>query len=251
MTPDKNIVPELKGISEYLAGLNRQLPYAAPVGYFEQLPAIILDMAKKSEDPQQELAGLSPLLAGLSKKSPFSAPEGYFDQVPEEVNAGVSAIEQTREVLESLHPMLERARKINPYQVPDQYFEELPAIILGKRPQVAKLLRFSPKWVRYAAAAAIIGFIALAGWLYKPTTSKIPEDNSALTFRLEQEINQLPDAAIFDYADSAESLFNGSTANNDDELNDSDMHLLLEEVSDGALQQYLKDQPGKANPFNN
>lgn len=251
MTPDKNIVPELKGISEYLAGLNRQLPYAVPVGYFEQLPAIILEMAKKSEDPQLELAGLSPLLSGLSKKSPFSTPEGYFDQVPDEVNAGVSAIEQTREVLESLHPLLEGVRKVNPYKVPDNYFEELPAIIAGKRPKEAKLVQFGRKWFTYAAAAAIIGLVALAGWLYQLSAGKVPADTGALAFRLEQEINQLPDAAIFDYGDSAESLFNGSTANSDDDLNDSDMHILLEEVSDGALQQYLKDQPGKANPFNN
>lgn len=251
MTPDNNIFPELKGISEYLAGLNRQLPYAAPVGYFEQLPAIILEMAKKSEDPQQELAALSPLLAGLSKKSPFSTPEGYFDQVSDEVNAGVSGIEQTREVLESLHPLLEGVRSVNPYKVPDNYFEELPAIIAGNRPQEAKLVQFGRKWFTYAAAAAIIGLVALAGWLYQPSSVKFPEDTGALTFSLEQEINQLPDAAIFDYADSTASLFNGSTANNDDELNESDMHILLEEVSDGALQQYLKDQPGKANPFNN
>jgi hypothetical protein len=37
----------------------------------------------------------------------------------------------------------------------------------------------------------------------------------------------------------------GSTASSADDLDPSDIHVLFEEVSDEALQQYLKEQPGK------
>lgn len=250
MKPDNTILSELRDISPYLAGLPRQVPYAAPLGYFENLPGILLQKAKLPEEPGLELQGLSPLLAGISKKSPFRAPEGYFGQIAEEVTAGVSAIEQTREVLESLHPLLETARKINPYRVPDQYFDEFPAIVLEKRPKPGKIIGIGKKWFSYAAAAAIIGLVAIAGWLYRPQGMQ-PVDNNGLSLQLEKEMNQLSDEVIFNFADSTRQLFNGSTANNDEDFNDLDMHILLEEVSDGALQQYLKEQPGKANLFNN
>ncbi|ULQ52492.1 hypothetical protein [Flavihumibacter fluvii] len=250
MTPDNTILAELQGISPYLAGVPRLAPYAAPVGYFAELPDLLLQRVKLSDDPKQELLGISLILASLSKKSPFSAPAGYFEQVPEEVNAGISAIEQTKEVLESLHPLLESVRYVNPYSAPENYFEELPALLLEKRPQQAKILGFGKSWFNYAAAAAVIGLVAIAGWLYQPQPVE-SDNNSGLVIQLEQEINQLSDEAIFEYADSTQQLFNGSTANNDDDLNTIDMHILLEEVSDGALQQYLSDQPGKANFINN
>src|SRR5690348_12170647 len=100
MTPGKNILSELKSLSPYLAGLARQLPYAAPPGYFEQLPGTLLQKAKQPDDPKQELKELSVLLASLPKKSPFSIPDDYFNQVPEELTAGISAIEEAKEVLE-------------------------------------------------------------------------------------------------------------------------------------------------------
>jgi hypothetical protein len=251
MTPDKNIITELQGISPLLAASSRQLPYAVPAGYFDQLPVLILQKLKMAEDPDEELKVLSPLLAGMSKKLPFSVPGRYFEQVTSEASAGISAITQTNEVLENLHPLLESVRKINPYQVPENYFDELPAILLEKKPQPAKLISFSRKWITYSVAAAIIGLLVLAGWLYKPTVIKPVDANNGLVIQLEQDMNQLSDEAFLEFADSTQVLFNGSTANNDDELNDSDMHVLLEEVSDGALQQYLKEQPGKAILFNN
>lgn len=250
MTPNPNISAELQGISPYLAGLAQQVPYAVPVGYFDQLPEQLLQLVKTADDPSAELAELSPFLSGLARKTPFSAPPGYFDQVPDEVSAGISAIEQTAEVLETLHPILAAAKHINPYRVPVNYFEELPAILLEKRPQQGRVIGINKNWFKYAAAAIIIGFVALASWLYKPVATTMPADN-ALALQLEQEINQLSDDAIFNFADSTELLLQGSTANNDELLDATDIHILFEDVSDGALQQYLAEQPGKAILFNN
>jgi hypothetical protein len=253
MTPDNQIFAELQGISSFLAGIPRRSPYAAPVGYFDQLPQLMLQKIQSADNPQQELAALSPLLAGLSKKSPFTAPDGYFNQVPGEIAEGVSAIEQTNEVPESLHPMLVAARHINPYRVPENYFEQLPALVLQKRPVTGKLIGINKTWLKYAAAAAVIGFVALAGWLYqpKPVVIDTPKSGKELSTEVAIEMNQLSDEAFVEFADSTQLLYNGSTAINDYDDNALDMHVLLEEVSDGALQQYLGEEPAKANLLNN
>ncbi|MBZ5858088.1 hypothetical protein [Flavihumibacter profundi] len=245
MTPDNPILAELQGISPALALAPRQLPYAVPVGYFESLPGLILNRVKFTDHPMEELTSLSPLLAGVSKKLPYRLPEGYFEQITDEINAGVSAIEQTKEVLETLHPVLEAARFSNPYRVPENYFEELPAILLEKIPQPGRLISISQRWFRFAVAASLAGCIAIAGWLYYGQSSTYNTVNGSLAVQLEQEISQLSDQAIFEFADSTQAIFYGSTANNEEEINASDMHIMLEEVSDDALQQYLSDQPGK------
>jgi hypothetical protein len=236
MAPDNQIFTELQGISSYLAGIPRRSPYAAPVGYFDQLPQLMMRKIQSADNPQQELAALSPLLAGLSKKSPFTAPDGYF-----------------KEVLETLPPLLAAARHINPYRVPENYFAQLPALVMQKRPVTAKVIGMNKTWLKYAAAAAVIGFVALAGWLYQPKAVVIstPKSGNELSTEVAIEMNQLSDEAFVEFADSTQLLYNGSTAINDDEDNTLDMHVLLEEVSDGALQQYLGEEPAKANLLNN
>jgi hypothetical protein len=253
MKPDKTIEAELKAISPLLAGLPKLLPYIVPVGYFEQLPLKLLEKVRREEmdKPSDELAALSPLLAGLSKKSPYSIPEGYFERIPEEVNAGLSGILQTNEVLEFLSPALLSARNINPYTVPAGYFSQFPEKMLGKLKTNSPVISINRRWLQYAAAAVIAGIIVIGSWLYfKPSTPDFSM-SAGMAFDLHKEIHELSDQSIMEFTDSTESLnFNNNVASNDD-LNGSDIHFLLEDISDSDLQEYLSEQQGKVILLNN
>jgi hypothetical protein len=253
MTPDKTIEAELNSISPLIAGLPRQLPYRVPAGYFNQLSGLLLEKVRAADqaEPASELAALSPLLAGLSKKPPFSIPEGYFEKIGEEVSSGLSGILQTNEVLETLPALLFTARNINPYTVPAAYFEQFPHKMLGKVKVSAPVVSIKKHWLQYAAAAIVAGIIAIGAWLYfQPSVSDlaVPAD---MALDLHKEIDQLSDQTILEYADSTQSLsFSNSMASND-ELNGPDIHFLLEDVSDGDLQEYLIEQQGKVILLNN
>lgn len=254
MNPENPIRAELAAWGSPLAELPRQLPYAAPLGYFESLPEILLNRIQGSsadDPPAAELEVISPLLAGISRKMPYQLPEGYFQEVPKEAEAGVSALEQAREALEDLHPLLTAAKGLNPYKVPELYFEEFPALMLEKTQRPAKVIGINRRWIRYMAAAALTGLVVLTGWLYTNQHSSSTNNGnhlaaiSGLPLELQQAFDQISDEAILSFADSTEILTIGSTASSADELDPSDIHVLFEEVSDDALQQYLKEQPGK------
>lgn len=147
---------ELAAISPVLAGMKRQLPFAAPpAGYFDELPAAILARVKASSSekslglsegsvgtnaslelqersetaisPSEELQGLSGVLANMDKKLPFSVPEGYFEGL------GSGILDKLRSGLDEEGISLPgNIREKNPYTIPENYFQEFPGKLLDK-----------------------------------------------------------------------------------------------------------------------
>lgn len=245
MTPDKNIESELMELAPVLAGQQQTVPYQVPVGYFETFPERMLGLVKSVE----EITTLSPLLAGLSKKMPFSVPSGYFDQIApaivksEQVATGDSEIE-TGSILQTA------SRKV-PYQVPIGYFEQFPEnmahkVSLQDTGTGAKVISIGRSWFRYAAAAVVAGVLVLAGWFYFQPASENPGITPAFAKQLETEMQQISDDAILEYTNPTSSIYYGTAANQADELSDSDVHDLLGDVSDEALQNYLQEFNGKS-----
>ncbi|MCA0396503.1 MAG: hypothetical protein LCH51_03810 [Bacteroidetes bacterium] len=236
-----HIQAELAAISELLANANSKgRPYAVPEGYFERLPMIMLlkigQLTASDDSAAAETESLSPLLAGLNKKMPFAVPEGYFAQ--EAVQPG----------------LLDRLEKKMPYQVPVGYFDGFPdkmlATVTGQQKGGAKIVSFGRPWMRYAAAAAIVAVVAVSGWFYMHKTTNVADfgkDNGDVAAQLQHELNQLSDDAILEYNDSPAADGSANVlAANDDELNATDIHFLLEDVSDNALQDFLNlEKPGK------
>jgi hypothetical protein len=108
-----------------------------------------------------ELEHLSPVLAAIPKTTPFSVPENYFSHLATGLPALVNDGEALPEILKS-------HTKQMPYTVPSGYFEGLTAQVAAKVAPKAKVVSFSTRVMRYAAAA-ITGVIAVAGVLYLET----------------------------------------------------------------------------------
>jgi len=245
MTPDLNIENELRELAPALVGKQSLLPYEVPVGYFEQFPQRMLQLAKQ-DDVKEEIEVISPLLAGLSKKMPFTVPEGYFELSP-------------------ASPLNKIGRSI-PYTVPAGYFEELPQRILSKVLSAnnlenatqaatgssgAKVISLGRSWIRYAAAAVVTAVIALAGWLYFRPASDSLGVNPAFVKQLDKEIREISDEEILEFTNPTSTIYYGTAVLAPGELSGSEVHDLLGDVSDEALQQYLQEFNGKnANSMN-
>jgi hypothetical protein len=81
--PEQNdILKELESMGSPLAQLSRQMPYALPSGYFDQLPDVILAQALEKD-----------VISELPKITPYKAPEGYFDKLPQQVMNAIQADE--------------------------------------------------------------------------------------------------------------------------------------------------------------
>ncbi|KYP14174.1 hypothetical protein [Flavihumibacter sp. CACIAM 22H1] len=242
MTPDKNIVSELKELAPVLVGLQETMPYQPPVGYFAEFPDKMLQRVRLEQttgeinkpapvSPGDEISSLSPLLAGLSKKMPFRVPEGYF-----EISAG---------------SVLATADRIMPYQVPADYFEQFPVQVLQKirqepRSSEARVISIKKTWLKYAVAAAVAGILAIAGWMYQQPAAEQPGISPAFVKQLNAEMQQISDEAILEFSNPTSSIYFGTAGITADDLSPSDIHDLLSDVSDDALQHYLQEFNGKS-----
>ncbi|MCF1716258.1 hypothetical protein L0U88_16570 [Flavihumibacter sp. RY-1] len=245
MTPDQNIENELWELAPALIGKQSLHSYDVPVGFFEQFPQRMLQLVKQDE-AKEEIEVISPLLAGLSKKMPFTVPEGYFELSP-------------------ASPLNTIGTEI-PYTVPAGYFEELPQRMLSKvqagnnignathtapSSSGAKVISLGRSWIRYAAAAVVTAVIALAGWLYFRPASDSLGVNPAFVKQLDKEIREISDEEILEFTNPTSTIYYGTAVLTPGELSGSEVHDLLGDVSDEALQQYLQEFNGKnANSMN-
>ena len=241
METRSTILSELKEISPTVAAINPQNTYQVPEGYFEGLAEAILKRVKSSEiSPKEELESISPLLNSLSRKTPYEVPQDYFGELSETVIGGIQAIDFVKGELQHISPLMDNLRHKQTYQVPAGYFENLAGNILDKiksQRQSAKVIPMGRKIMRYAVAAAVVGIMAIAGWLFfkNPVTpnnvagvEKISEDakvsDEEMTKFLE---NETVTAAV-------QTSFDSNA-----DMNEADVKEMLTDVSDDELQQYL------------
>ena len=261
MTPDLNIEMELKELAPALVGKQSLLPYKVPVGYFENFPEKMLQQVKAVE-AQDEIAAISPLLAGLSKKIPFTVPEGYFERTEQEFG-NISILEGKQSgIISELSPgsILNKVGRTGPYAAPAGYFKELPQQLLskvqsgnnaGNTTHVApsnsgsKVISLGRSWIRYAAAAVVTAVLALAGWLYFRPDSETLGVNPAFVKQLNREISEISDEEMLEFTNPTSTIYYGTAVLAPGELSGSEVHDLLGDVSDEALQQYLQEFNGK------
>jgi hypothetical protein len=166
-----DIIQELSELESSFYNVPARNLYTVPQGYFEAFAGLVMNRIKASNsaDPQEELNHLSPFLNSISRHIPYSVPVNYFQELPESLLEGVRSHEDyqtAEEELSSLSPLLSSIGNKNPYAVPEGYFENFGKDVNLKsdnKPATKVISIVNRKWFRFAAAAVVIGFIALTG----------------------------------------------------------------------------------------
>lgn len=164
-------IQELRDLNSVLCDYPHGNVYTVPPGYFEEFAGLVLNRihALKAANAKEELNYLSPFLNSLSRENPYSVPQGYFDELPELLMSATRKHEDYQtadEELSSLSPLLSGINKRNPYSVPEGYFENFGKDINLKsenKPVAKTISMVNRKWFRFAAAAVVIGFVAMTG----------------------------------------------------------------------------------------
>jgi len=235
-----------------LPNISKTPVYEVPAGYFDSLAGNILNRVKAAAatSPAEELAFLSPVLSRLEKKSLFSTPEGYFTDLSDNVVSGVQAIEFVNEELENLSPLMVSLKEMSIYQVPPRYFEQLPAEMLNKvKKQPARVvsMTFTKRVVRYAAAAVVVGIIAIGGYLIINRSGAVNDPNGIPGVG-KTEVAKVSDQELESFlADNTVALADAGTVVTNDSISESDTKDLFANVSDDELQRYLEDHGGNPN----
>jgi|SRR5688572_16174738 len=176
MTNRNTILNELRDLESSLGNYNPQNIYTVPNGYFEGLPAQILNRIKALEaaDANEELAWLSPLLSNVSKEMPYSVPAGYFQNLSDNIVQQLSEHtdhQTSEEEIERLSPLLSSLKNKNTYSVPAGYFENLERKTVHKdsfgETKEARVITITKRrWYRLAVAAVFIGVVAIGALLF-------------------------------------------------------------------------------------
>jgi hypothetical protein len=236
-----------------LAGASTN-PYTVPAGYFEQLPDILLKRVKgeAATTVQDEIAALSPLLSGLSKKMPFHTPEGYFTDLTDNAVSGAKAIDFVNEELENLSPVMVSLKGKQAYEVPAGYFDQLPGQLLDKvrsiqQPAKVVSMSFTRKVMRYAAAAVLVGVVAMGAWWLignsdKPVTPDKFAQNDHEKPVAAPDVSKVSDDELQSYLEDETALqpTDMLAVNTKADIGANDMKDMLSDVSDEEIQKYLE-----------
>ncbi len=238
------IKEEIQAIADSLAGIGNENCYRVPDNYFEELADEVMD---KIQLPTTQL--------------PFTAPpaayfEGLAGAILHKIKSDGIIVEADSEVtqeLRELSPVMASINKKNVYTVPADYFTTFNVNIPKTTDRKGKMLTMPQpvRWMRYAAAAAVIGVVAISGiFLFRNNTNA---DNSThITFTKDYHVplSSISDDAIANYLKTSPAADMDLIPSAYDEtmINAGNLtEQLLQDVSDSDIQDYLKEnqQPGE------
>ncbi len=237
---------ELSVLSPAVSALPKQIPYTIPVGYFETLPENTMQLIRGiGLSAKEETANLSPLLSGLDKQMPYTVPQGYFKGIEERMLKAVTGAEQTaKEELESISPLLSGLKKDMPFSVPQGYFENMAAAKPEEK-QTTKVISFSSrKWFKYAAAAILVGVIAITSVLLIKKDALDPDKNSFAW--IEKNTKKVSTDEIENFIKlTDETLGQKEVLVNTDKL--TEVKDLIKDIPEKDIQDFLNDLPSEEN----
>jgi len=240
MTKRSDILNELKELGSKLPVTPLENIYTVPGGYFEGFASQVLARIKAIEaaDANEELSHLSPYLKSLSKENPYKVPAGYFEGLGEKMMSAVresADYQTTDEELESLFPLLSSLKDVNPYSVPQEYFENLSAPVVKESKVISITGR---KWFRMAAAAMVIGMVALSGLLIIKNNRIDPNKNSHAW--VEKSMKKISTDKIEEFIKLAETEkpYEATASVNGKA---DDVKELIKDIPENEIQDFLKD----------
>ncbi len=244
-----NILQELQELQSKLATSVPQNTYAVPAGYFEGLAEQVLNRIKalETQNDFDDLNLVSPTLANLSKAMPYKVPQGYFEDLSEKMLSVLQENNQlsAKEELESISPLLSGLKKEmlarpnnqgGPFSVPKDYFEN--TVQSPAKPEVKIVSITSRKWFRYAAAAVVVGVIAMAGLLVTNNNNIDPTTNShAWVKKSIKKVSTDKLDQFIQLVDEDKSVENAvATADKNKQIKE-----LVKDIPDSEIQNFLND----------
>jgi hypothetical protein len=206
----------------------------------------------------EELEQMGSELGRFQPINPYHVPAGYFDSLAEKVmmrikaEAAVSAKEETA----MLSPLLASMKRETPLSVPEGYFENLTSNIPKSSTQTGKTKVISlnaERFFKYAAAAVTVGLISLFAWIMlKPSdgdTEYALNNDTLIDKQVKETMGKLPDVDITTYLNINE-LTTMEQLPEEVQVNVDDVTLILAEVSDQELQNYVETHGMAKENFN-
>lgn len=242
-----DIIQELNELESNLSGTISHPLYAVPEGYFDGFAAQVLNRIKamNSADAVEELGYLSPMLSSISKDLPYAVPQGYFDGLADAVLKNVHTKEDYQtadEELESLSPLLSSIGKKVPFSVPQGYFENFQVDIAPAEKKQAKVIQMnaggSRKWFRYAAAAVVIGVVAITGVLFFGADNPVSGDNPYKTVKREMKEVSTNDINEFIKATDEGNIQNQAITAS---IQSNEIKELMKDISEKDIQNFLNE----------
>lgn len=235
MTQRDNILQELQALESPLATASFADVYQVPAGYFTQLPGQVLRRIRAMEaaDAQEELAILSPFLSQAERTLPYQVPAGYFASVEERLSP---VMQSAQEELEQLSPLLGSLSKQSPYRVPAGYFDNITQPEIKKEAPAKVIPIMSRTWFRYAAAAVVITFVSISGFLFfNQQPAAVPGDSYTWVKKnmntvSTEELNEF--ITVADYEEAPVLAASGNT---------DEVKKLIENISDKEIQDFLNE----------
>jgi len=249
MTNRNTILNELNELESTLGNLSPQNLYAVPNGYFEGLPTRIMTRIKALEatSAKEELEYLSPLLSNASKEMPYSVPTGFFqnfaDSVIERLNENVNH-QTSEEEIKNLSPLLSSLKNKNPYSVPAGYFETLdktvvrqPADSFGEKKQAKVISIASRRWYRLAAAAIVIGIVAVTGLMLINKQPNIDKDPQGwIETKLKGDEDKIDELVTLVNQDAG-----AKTIEENEEAKQAEIKELMKDIPEKEIEDFLND----------
>jgi hypothetical protein len=139
-----------------------------------------------------------------------------------------------QEELEGLSPLLSGLKKQVPYSIPENYFETLA--VNGKNETgKAKVISLGAlKWLRYAAAAVIIGIVTMGGFLLFNKNEVDPADKSYAWVK--KNLNKVSTDELNKFIDMTSEDAPVLASNNSVEVKE-----LVKNIPDKEIQDFLDD----------
>jgi hypothetical protein len=224
------ILNELKEISPAVANINRRNIYSVPSGYFLDLAEQLLDLVKQHPET----------FIFKTTATPFKIPASYFDGLSSEILNKVkqqhSAQSEVERELAEIAPLLNTISKVPVYTIPHGYFKNLEAHKIDSEAKVIYMSK-SRRFIRYAAAAAITGLVAIGGIFYANNDSPDNALTAAPKFN-QQQVKQLSDEEIVNYLRSDPAATDVTITNNAQE---KDLQNFTKELTDEEISSFLED----------
>jgi hypothetical protein len=262
MTQRDHILQELDELQSSLANIGIQNVYIVPGGYFDNLVSEVLSRIKAldAENASEELNYLSPLLNSTSKKMPYAVPADYFSEQQARIMQIIKTDngEQTaEEELETLSPLLSSLKKqmpvrsghpVGPYSVPQGYFDELSNPLNAKeiRPATKVISITRQRWFRYAAAAVVIGFVAIGSLLFFNKGENVDPKTQSSEW-VKKNMKKVSTDEIDNFVQSTDIAI----VDTKNEMKDkNDVQELIRDIPDNDIQKFL-DETVVSEPDNN